>query len=156
MIDEFRMIDKFPEELPDKHIVVFGSNTEGWHGSGLARDCKRLYGAEQHYGVGRQGQCYAIPTRERDPNKPAPALQTMSLDKIYEYVQDFIQYAKDHKELTFLVSPIGCGHAGYSPKQIALMFKNARYDWIKLPVEFNEILNDYQETIGNPEAQYEF
>ena len=138
MIDEFRMIDKFPEELPDKHIVVFGSNTEGWHGSGLARDCKRLYGAEQHYGVGRQGQCYAIPTRERDPNKPAPALQTMSLDKIYEYVQDFIQYAKDHKEL------------------IAPMFKNAIYDWIKLPDEFNEILNEYENTIGDPEAQYEF
>ena len=151
------MKDRFPTVLPNNTLVVFGSNTEGWHGAGLAKTCKEIYGAIKYIGEGRQGQCYAIPTKERDEAKPKPALKVMSMDRIYDHVQRFVEYAKAHPELTFLVSPIGCGLAGYSPKQIALMFwKTKDCDWVILPKEFNVILDNYLKIHNDPEAKYEF
>lgn len=31
-------------------------------------------------------------------------------------VDRFTQYAKNHPELKFMVTPVGCGIAGYAPK----------------------------------------
>ena len=155
---EYTMKDRFTTVLPSNTVVVFGSNTEGWHGAGLAKTCKEIYGAIQYIGEGRQGQCYAIPTKERDESKPKPALKTMPLDKIYNHIRTFVKYAQEHPEITYLVSPIGCGYAGYKPKQIAPLFASATdIECIRLPKEFNVILNEYNKIPYNdPEAKYEF
>ena len=43
-------------------------------------------------------------------------------------MDDFIIYAKAHPELTFEVTRIGCGLAGYTEEEIAPMFIDAPYN----------------------------
>lgn len=83
------------------------------------------FGAEWGVGVGMTGQCYAIPTMDG------------SIDIIRKHVDDFTAYAKAHPELTFLVTRIGCGIAGWRDSEIASLFKEASVlDNVTLPEEF--------------------
>ena len=47
------------------------------------------------------------------------------VDYIEGKVNTFINFARNHPELTFLVTPIACGIAGFKPSQIAPLFKEA-------------------------------
>ena len=109
-------------------IFVFGSNLAGRHGKGAALFARQNHGAIYGQGVGRQGNSYAIPTKDAK-------LRTLPLVTIHEHVGDFIVYAWQHPELTFKLTPIGCGLAGYEPRQIAPMFEGAP-DNVLLPSEF--------------------
>ena len=51
-----------PSLQPDE-IFVFGSNTAGVHGGGAAKTALAKFGAIYGQGCGRQGQSYAIPTK---------------------------------------------------------------------------------------------
>ena len=101
----------------DNSIFVFGSNLAGVHGAGAAAAALGL-GAEWGTGAGPQGKTYAIPTKDVD-------IKTMSLDKIRPYIEEFVQFTKDHPEMNFFVTRVGCGLAGYSDGQIAPLFKGA-------------------------------
>ena len=41
-----------------------------------------------------------------------------------EQVKRFIDFAEKHSELKFLVTEIGCGIAGYTPEEVAPLFKD--------------------------------
>ncbi len=101
-------------ELQPNEIFVFGSNIAGYHGGGAARVALERFGAIWGQGVGLQGQCYAIPTMQG------------GVDTIKPYVDGFIEFAKGHPELTFLVTRVGCGIAGFKDRQIAPLFAAAR------------------------------
>ena len=92
----------------------------------------RRFGAVWGEGVGLHGRTYAVPTMQG------------GVDTIKPYVDDFILFAKEHKELTFLVTRIGCGIAGFRNEEIAPLFKDAIcVENIILPKEFVEnILSD--------------
>ena len=78
---------------------------------------------------GLQGQSYAIPTMHG------------GIKKIKPYVDDFIEFAKEHTELHFLVTRIGCGIAGFRDEEIAPLFKKTiGLTNISLPKEFIEII----------------
>lgn len=109
-------------------IFVFGSNLKGIHGAGAAKAAFEKHGAIYGQGYGRQGNSYAIPTK-RSPD------ETLSLNRIKPYVEMFLAYAKANPQLTFEVTAIGCGLAGYKPQDIAPMFQQ-RTDNVKLPQEF--------------------
>lgn len=95
------------------------------HGGGAARIAYKKFGAEWGIGVGMTGQCYAIPTMDG------------SIDIIRKHVDDFTACAKAHPELTFLVTRIGCGIAGWRDIEIAPLFKEASaLDNVTLPEEF--------------------
>jgi hypothetical protein len=96
-------------------IFVFGSNLAGRHGKGAAWTARQLHGAIYGQGYGMQGRSFAIPTKTGD-------LQTLPLHLIARYVEMFKDYAADHPEHTFYVTPIGCGLAGYRQEQIRPMF----------------------------------
>lgn len=98
-------------------IFVFGSNLAGRHGAGAARTALG-YGAIWSVGVGRQGNSYAIPTKDEQ-------IRTLPLVRINPYIHQFILYARDFPSLTFQVTRIGCGLAGYTDKDIAPMFYGA-------------------------------
>lgn len=108
---------------------MFGSNLAGRHGAGAAKDARSYYGAIMGQGVGRQGQSYAIPTRSpRNHGKYAEgkvAYTTLALTSIGLHVREFVTYARAHPELTFQVTRIGCGLAGYEDREIAPLFKDA-------------------------------
>ena len=101
----------FITELKENEIFVFGSNLQGMHGGGAARLAYEKFGAIWGQGVGLQGQSYGIPTMHGGVNAIKP------------YVDEFIEFAKSHPELTFLVTRIGCGIAGFRDEEIAPLFK---------------------------------
>jgi hypothetical protein len=88
-------------------IFVFGSNLAGRHGKGAALFAARHYGAEQGVGRGRTGRSYALPTKDAN-------LRTLSIVEIQMNIRDFAHHAILQKHETFLLTPIGCGLAGYS------------------------------------------
>ena len=111
-INGYRIASDKISELSDNEIFVFGSNIQGMHGGGAAWYAHKNFGAEWGVGEGLTGQTYALPTMEGE--------QSMR-----KAVETFILCAKQHPELTFLVTAVGCGIAGYTPKQVAPLFCNA-------------------------------
>lgn len=117
-------------------IFVFGSNLAGRHGRGAAYDAWVSHGAIRGRGVGRQGNSYAIPTKDgRNGASLSDPSQTLSINEIRPYVEQFIRYANENSELTFNLTAIGCGLAGYKPEQIAPLFAASPHNVIK-PKEF--------------------
>jgi len=92
-------------------IFVFGSNLAGRHGKGAALYARQHYGAIYGQGEGLQGSSYAIPTKDEN-------LKSRSLAEIAEGIMRFIDFAKENNQLQFLITPIGCGLAGYTRKEI--------------------------------------
>ena len=112
-MEQKRTTPEFITELQPNEIFVFGSNLKGMHGGGAAWIAYRKFGAIMGQGVGLQGQSYGIPTMQG------------GVETIRPYVDEFIQFAKEHQELTFLVTRIGCGIAGFTDAEIAPLFENA-------------------------------
>lgn len=124
-------------------IFVFGSNLAGIHGAGSALEAKKKWGAIQGQGIGRQGQSYAIPTKDSH-------LKVLQLSAIRYYVNEFLIYAKNHPDNTFQVVAIGCGLAGYKPHQIAPYFRDAMYmENVILPSLFYDYLINHQPDEGS-------
>ena len=125
-----RYTPDFITHLNNGEIFVFGSNLKGLHGGGAARLAYERFGAIWGQGVGLQGSCYGIPTMHG------------GVDAIKPYVDEFIEFAQNHTEYTFLVTKIGCGIAGFKEEEIAPLFANALYvDNIVLPESFVMFLN---------------
>lgn len=104
--------------MPDPAAVpvfVFGSNLAGRHGKGAALFALHHRQAIYGQGVGRQGQSYAIPTKDA-------RLRTLPLSEIAAHVADFLAYALEHPEERFHVTRVGCGLAGYTDRDIAPLF----------------------------------
>lgn len=115
--------------LNKNEIFVFGSNIKGHHGGGAARFAHKHFGAIWGVGVGLQGQSYAIPTMHG------------GTDVIKPYVDQFVNFAHLHPELTFYVTKIGCGIAGFTEQDIAPLFSETiKLKNVILPVEFVEII----------------
>ena len=115
-------------------IFVFGSNREGRHGKGAALEAFREYGAIYGQAEGLQGRSYAIVTKELRSGHPP-----VTLKDVAESVQHFLEFATIHRDLRFHVTPIGCGLAGFHPRQIAPLFRDAPPN-VELPPAFQEIL----------------
>lgn len=122
---------EFITELAEDEVFVFGSNLAGMHGGGAAATAYRCFGAVWGKGVGLQGRSYAIPTMQG------------GIETVKPYVDDFIEFAKSHPELRFLVTKIGCGIAGFRNEEIAPLFAEAiDVKNIILPREFVKIIKN--------------
>ena len=113
IMEQKRTTPEFITELQPNEIFVFGSNLKGMHGGGAAYIAYRKFGAIMGQGVGLQGQSYAIPTMQG------------GVETIRPYVDEFITFAKEHPTLTFLVTRIGCGIAGFTDDEISPLFVEA-------------------------------
>ena len=113
--------------LAPNEVFVFGSNAKGRHLGGAARTAWLKFGAKFGKGTGHHGQSYAI-----DSMSGLPTLEHQA--------QEFIDYATEHQELTFLLTPIGTGIAGLTAEQVAPLFRNAPPN-ITLPASFASIIN---------------
>ena len=118
------------EILAPEQVFVFGSNLQGQHAGGAARLAHERFGAVWGQGVGFHGCSYAIPTMQG------------GVDTIKPYVDQFIEFAANHPEMTFLVTRIGCGIAGFVPEEIAPLFAGAvALPNVFLPRDFWKVLN---------------
>lgn len=103
----------------DKMIFVFGSNLRGVHGAGAAKFALEQRGAVWGVGWGRQGQSFAVPTKDRN-------IETLPLDRIEHWVKQFMHQAEhNYAQMRFQVTCLGCGLAGLKHEDIAPMFVNA-------------------------------
>lgn len=118
-------------------VFVFGSNLAGRHGKGAALHAVQRHGARYGQGIGLQGQAYAIPTKDH-------RLRPLPLSEIKRHVEVFLAFATSRPDLTFEVTPVGCGLAGYHPQDIAPLFRLTS-DNVHLPEEFMAVL-------GRPET----
>ena len=105
-----RVTPDFISDLEENEIFVFGSNLEGSHGGGAAKTAHNKFGAIWGQGVGLQGQSYGIPTMHG------------GMEEIRPYVEEFIDFARSNPDLTFLVTRVGCGIAGFHDSEIAPLF----------------------------------
>ncbi len=99
-------------------VFVFGSNLAGRHGKGAALWARQHRGAIYGQGIGLQGNSYAIPSKDAQ-------LRTLSLAQIEQHVGEFLAFARSRPNLTFQLTPIGCGLAGYRREEIEPMFAGA-------------------------------
>lgn len=125
---EQRVAPERIRNLGPNEIFVFGSNAQGAHGGGAAAFAMHQFGAIWGQGEGLQGQSYAIPTMG-------------TLEETKDAVDRFTAFARQHTELCFKVTAIGCGIAGYTPAQIAPLFREAsQLSNVYLPQSFwNEL-----------------
>lgn len=128
---------EFITELKPNEVFVFGSNLQGMHAGGAARIACEKFGAVWGQGVGMQGHSYAIPTMQG------------GVETIEPYVEEFMDYAFRHRELTFLVTRIGRGIAGFTAQQIAPLFlKVIDLENVILPKDFVEIMHQHPRVVG--------
>lgn len=124
----YRITPSIINVLKSNEIFVFGSNIQGMHIGGAARVAYNRFGAEWGNGEGLQGSSYALPTMEGLESTSAAAFR-------------FTAFAKEHPELKFYVTPVGCGIAGYTPQDIApLFYDSAKLENVYLPISFWKIL----------------
>ncbi len=109
-------------DLREGEVFVFGSNAEGHHAGGAARVAHERFGAVWGEGEGPHGQSYAIPTMG-------------TLEELSSAVGRFLYFAATRLDLTFLVTKIGTGIAGWPVETIAPLFRDHAPNVI-LPVEF--------------------
>lgn len=98
--------------LDPGEVFVFGSNKYGLHDGGAARVAFEKFGAVMGQGEGLQGDSYAIPTMG-------------TWRELADAVDTFIAFAEDHPELTFLVTKVGTGIAGWLEGPVKRLFYGA-------------------------------
>lgn len=122
----------------NNEVFVFGSNEAGIHGKGAALIAREKYGAKLGIGFGYMEDnltpyhqhCFAIPTKDAK-------LKALPLNVINKNVQFFLDFAKNNPHLTFYVTRVGCGLAGYEDRDIAPMFAKSTGNLI-FPIQWHK------------------
>lgn len=105
------------EILKENQIFVFGSNANGYHAGGAARQALDKFGACWGKPKGIQGQSYAIVTLDENMHR-------VPLCYIEEQLEELREFAIRHPDKEFLVTAIGCGIAGFRIKEIATVIRD--------------------------------
>lgn len=125
-------------------VLVFGSNGQGFHGAGSAGLAMRgtasntwrddpqflramrapeghpdrigdraVFGVARGFQTGRNGSSYAIQTVTRPG-----ARRSISIQEIETQIDTLLAWASSHPTYEVLVTPIGCGYAGYTREEM--------------------------------------
>lgn len=105
------------KELKYNQIFVFGSNLNGHHYGGAAKQAYEQFGAEWGKGEGLSGQSYAFPTLDSDMNRTSKRV-------LFDYVLNLLICCDNNQDKEFLLTKVGCGIAGYSEDFMKGLFNN--------------------------------
>lgn len=97
--------------LRNNQIFVFGTDNKGSQRYGAAGIAAKRFGAKVGVVDGPTGMCYALPTLG------------FSIEDLSHAVTRFEQYVRSNMQYTYLVTAVGCGHAGFDVNQVANMFR---------------------------------
>lgn len=118
------------ETLNENQVFVFGSNENGYHAGGAARQALDRFGAVWGKAKGLQGQSYAIVTLDEDMRQVPPSY-------ILEQLTELNEFAGRNPDKEFLMTLIGCGIAGFWVEDIRDLCRLVRWHSnVKLPEEF--------------------
>lgn len=126
--------------------IIYGSNSEGWHGAGAAglvfrgnpdlhwRTCPVIKAARAHgpgykgkkavwlqpsgYQEGTEGSSYGIITVTRPGMR-----RSIPLSEIMDQVVELCKFIRDNPDKQFEMTPFGAGYAGYMPREMAHIWK---------------------------------
>lgn len=129
------------DALLPRQIFVFGSNALGYHTGGASGTARKKFGAVWGQPEGLQGQSYAIPV-DYGKNVCKDAEVKAAVDR-------FIAFAKEHEDLFFFVTRVGCGIAGYHDEEMALYFKAA------LDLKNVSLPKSFVDALGGGEVNYD-
>jgi len=101
--------------LKDNQFFVFGSNLNGNHSGGAAKQAKEQFGAEEGIAEGLSGKTYAFPTLEREMTQRGIKALERSRDRLFAT-------ARALPEKEFLLTKVGCGIAGYEESEMKALF----------------------------------
>ena len=104
--------------LQEDEIFVFGSNLLGHHMGGAARTARRIFNAEMGVAEGLTGCAYALSTLNEDMRQVAPEALRASFRRL-------LLFALDHPMLTFYLTEVGCGIAGWSAEEVSALLWEA-------------------------------
>jgi hypothetical protein len=124
-----------------KRILIFGSNTQGRHGKGVALVAVRKYGAIYGQAKGLQGRSYGIVTKELRREH-----RSISLRDIEKQLPALFDLAETKPHWEFILTPIGCGLAGFTPAEVAPLFKDVPENII-VPSIFSKLNNGQKLTL---------
>jgi hypothetical protein len=105
-------------DLQPHERFVFGSNLGGHHYGGAAAQAYSDFGAQWGVAEGITGSSYAFPTLDAELKQMPMHRLKVARDKLYGT-------AIAHPELTFLLTKVGCGIAGYSEDEMRELFSDA-------------------------------
>jgi len=125
-----RFTGRVTAPIQKNQVFVFNSYSNGINKAGTAKAALTYFGAKPGIGEGPTGQSYAIPSE-------------VPLKQMREAVKRFIDYARIHPELEFLVTPIGVGGVfKRDVVEMANLFSEATpLENVILPEEFVCVLN---------------
>lgn len=103
------------KKLKDHEVFVFGSNMNGEHSAGAAKQALDSFGAVNGKSEGLYGQSYAFPTLDKNMNK-------RSINNLKQSVDRLIICANKHRTKTFLLTKVGCGIAGFDENEMKQLF----------------------------------
>lgn len=129
------------DALLPRQIFVFGSNALGYHTGGASGTARKKFGAVWGQPEGLQGQSYAIPV-DYGKNVRKDAEVKAAVDR-------FIAFAKEHEDLFFFVTRVGCGIAGYHDEEMAQYFKAA------LDLKNVSLPKSFVDALGGGEVNYD-
>lgn len=112
-------------ELNPNEFFVFGSNMNGHHSGGAAKQAHESFGAEWGIAEGLTGSTYAFPTLEREMTKRGIKALERSRDRLYATARSLPEYK-------FLLTPVGTGIAGYDYTTINELFKDLPENIVKI------------------------
>lgn len=106
--------------MKTKTIYVFGSNTQGRHGKGMALECKNKHGAIYGQARGLQGNSYAIVTKDLTKR----IHPSVSKEFIIEQIGKLYHFANQHLDWEFIIpyGVTGNNLNNYSSYEMAKMF----------------------------------
>ncbi|MSR15874.1 MAG: hypothetical protein EXR86_15255 [Gammaproteobacteria bacterium] len=99
-------------------VYVFGTSVLGKHMGDSVAHAMKFHGAQLGKWSGPTGNSYAIPCRSSE-------LKLLAIEVIDNYIQSFLSYARQHPELTFVVTRFGCGDGQHHDATIAKLFRDA-------------------------------
>lgn len=121
------------KELAPNEIFVFGSNLNGAHSGGAALTAYENFDATWGESEGFTGRCYAIPTLDENLNR-------VSENALEESFNKFIDFVLNNQQMTFYLTKVGCGIAGWDIEDVKRIFwKVIEYyapdpEWRSVPV----------------------
>ena len=107
---------EYVDRLLPNQIFVFGSNTLGYHTGGASRMALNRLGAIWGQAESLKGHSNAISV-DYGKGRVAPDIKFN--------VHKFIEFAKEHPDMQFLVTRVGCGIAGFTDIEMVEYFKEA-------------------------------
>lgn len=110
------------QHLAPNEVFIFGSNLNGAHMGGAARVAHARFGAQWGEGEGLMGQSYALPTLDRQMHR-------VSASALRESFQRLLVCVQSHPQLTFYLTKVGCGIAGWRESEVRQLLWEA---WAKI------------------------